>query len=460
MIWAVWGTPKGQSGFRHLRLLARGGMGEVELVVRIEGTFRRLYARKRILGDHANNPEFRSMFMEEARVAGLVRDPRVVGVLDVGEDRGGIYLLMDYVSGVAASDLLQKMTGRRERVPLQVALRVVRDAALGLHAAHQASDMEGRPLGLVHRDVAPSNVLVGFDGVSRVTDFGIAQAFGRTHETSTAVLKGRVAYLAPERLAFEDADLRSDLFSLGVVLFELVAGERLYARDTPSQSARAILKDPPPDLADYRDGVPPELTELLFSLLAKEPEDRPESAAEVAEALDSILRELEIEEGPVTVQGYLAEHFRGRLDEERARVREAAAVTPPRATRWWLGIGGPALAIAAGAAGLVMWSDVLPSEGPPPAETPAASASLNPEPEVIAELESNPPTAPEPEPSGSEPSESEPLSEPSTEAADPEERPTRRRRSPRMVSAPSSGERSEMASMQEPSLSKIPSWEW
>jgi serine/threonine protein kinase len=164
--------------------------------------------------------------------------------------------------------------------------------AEGLHAAHELSEPDGTPLGLVHRDISPQNILIGIDGVARVTDFGIAKALGRTSQTSTGILKGKLAYMAPEQLRFEEPDRRADLFALGVVLFELLTGRRLYKSEQEFDGPRRILAEPPPDLAEWRDDVEPELVELSFELLAKDRERRPDTAKAVARRLDIILTTL------------------------------------------------------------------------------------------------------------------------------------------------------------------------
>ena len=258
------------------------------------------------------------MFMDEARLAGLVRHPNAVGVLDVGVDDDGPFLIMDFVEGVSLSRLIADAVGAGRSIPMQVAVRICMDAARGLHAAHEVRAEDGTVLRLVHRDVSPQNILVGFDGTVRVTDFGIAKALGNSSRTSAGVLKGNMGYLAPEQLRFEEPDRRSDFFSLGVTLYELLSGRRLYPNKTGFDGTRRILTEPPPDIGEVRNDVPPELCELLFEMLAKERDSRPATAAEIASRLEGILAVLIAEEGSVTVSDYMSQHFARQCHEQRA----------------------------------------------------------------------------------------------------------------------------------------------
>ena len=162
----------------------------------------------------------------------------------------------------------------------------------GLHAAHELAGHDGTPLQLIHRDVSPQNLMVTFDGVAKVADFGIAKALGQTTETATGILKGKLGYLSPEQLRYEEPDRRSDLFSFGVVFFELLAGRRLYRNRDGMDGVRRILREAPPDIGDERADVPDEIVALLFRLLAKDPAQRPATASEVATILEEVQQDL------------------------------------------------------------------------------------------------------------------------------------------------------------------------
>lgn len=299
-------------------------MGTVQLAAREEGTFRRVYAIKRLKKEHQDDPRIRAMFLEEARLAGMLHHPNVVSVVDLGEDEVGPYLVMDYVQGVALSELINDTRRRGELIPAQICMRIIKQVAEGLDAAHELVGRDGRKLELVHRDVSPQNVLLGYDGVARLSDFGIAKALGRADKTNTGILKGKFGYFSPEQLRFHDPTRRSDIFSLGVVLFELLSASRLYGGDNAQQSARRILEEPAPDIDDVRSDVHPTVVKLMIEMLAKDPERRPATAQEVALHLDAALLEVASNEGPMSIAQYLD----GRFSEERERqALELEAIT-------------------------------------------------------------------------------------------------------------------------------------
>lgn len=316
--------------YTRLCRVAEGGMGYVEVAMRQEGRFRRLYAVKRLHLHHRGDAGFRAMFMDEARLAGLVRHPNVVSVLDVGEDDDGPYLVMDYVDGVSLGTIIGRLSPADAALPLPLCVTIAAQVARGLHAAHELLGDGGELLGLVHRDVSPQNILVGFDGTARVTDFGIAKAFGNVNRTATGLLKGNVGYMAPEQLRFETPDRRADLFSLGVVLYEALARRRLYRNTDPNLSARRILSEPPPDIHEIRADAPPELVQLLFQLLAKETELRPASAHEVAERLEGVLALIDGAEGRFDLGTFLGANFSELREQRRRAIADAlAAVQGP-----------------------------------------------------------------------------------------------------------------------------------
>jgi len=291
-------------GLRMVRVLGRGGMGEVVLAARREGAFERIYAVKRLRPELLGDAEARTAFLDESRLAGLLYHPNLVRVFDVGEDQHGPYMTMEYVEGYSLGEVVRRCHGLEIDLPLSVALEIMRDVALGLRAAHEARDVRDQPLSLIHRDLSPENVLVGTDGIARLADFGIARAIGRATATTQAILKGKLGYMAPEQLRFEEPSQRSDLFSFGIVLYEILAGRRLYKG---TEGARRILEEPQPDLLDERPDAPMELVGLLFELMAKPPESRPASAREVAQRMEQILAQVSMEEDLVLTRDFIAE---------------------------------------------------------------------------------------------------------------------------------------------------------
>ena len=379
--------------------LASGGMGKVDLVVRRDGRFARLFAQKRLRPHLVDDESVRRMFLDEGRIAGLVRHPQVVSVVDVGEDQAGPYLVMDFVEGVSLAELVGRVAARGEQVPLGIGLRIAAQVAEGLHAVHETCGPDGELLQLIHRDVSPQNVLIAFDGMARVSDFGIAKALGRDSRTTTGVLKGKLGYLAPERLRFEEPDRRADLFSFGVVLFELLAGQRLY--DGGDEGPRRILNEPPPDLAECREDVPPELIELLFELLAKDCAQRPRDAAVVARRLERMLADAVAADGPADVGAYVAGLFAPERAALRARVAAVSLepTVPSRAgarrPTGWLALTG-----LIGASVLIA---VLATAGAPPAShapvlaDPQSSSDARTMPAAIAAGVVSAAAAPEPD---------------------------------------------------------------
>jgi serine/threonine protein kinase len=319
-------------GYAVVCALASGGMGCVDLVIRRDGEFVRLFAQKRLRPHLREDEGVRRMFLEEGRIAGLVRHPNVVSVVDVGEDESGPYLVMELVEGVTLSDLIARLAAQGRCIPLPIALRIAAQIAEGLEAIHEARRPGGERLDVIHRDVSPQNVLVGFDGIARVTDFGIAKALGRATPTTTGILKGKLGYFAPERLRFEELDRRADLFSFGVVLFEMLAGRRLYDGTDDVEVPRRILHEPAPDIADERDDAEPELVELLFQLLAKDPALRPPDARTVAHKLEQLLASAVATWGPADTSGCLGRLFAEERTALQAKLAEISArsVAPPK----------------------------------------------------------------------------------------------------------------------------------
>ncbi|MEM9189636.1 MAG: serine/threonine-protein kinase [Myxococcota bacterium] len=326
----------GRPAYLTVGTIARGGMGTVELVVRREGSFERLYARKRPHDRFREDDSFRAAFLEEARLAGLLRHPHVVSVLDVGEDSEGPYLLMDFVEGLSLSAIVGHFRRTEGLLPLEVCLTIARQVAEGIHAAHELRDLSGEPQPLVHRDVSPQNILVEHAGVARVTDFGLAKALGGGGESSRETLKGKLGYMSPEQLRFIPLDRRSDLFSLGVVLYEMLTAQRLYLGDGLESTARMILHETPSDPGEVRDDLPPALLELLYDLLCRERDGRPDTGAEVSRRIAEVLRQLEGEEEPLELRDFMALHFgalRRKSEKERATaVRRALGGEAPIAS--------------------------------------------------------------------------------------------------------------------------------
>src|SRR5437588_9653608 len=213
--------------------LASGGMATIHFG-RLSGPvgFSRTVAIKRLHPQFAKDPEFVTMFLDEARLCGRIRHPNVVPTLDVVTVEGEIFIVMEYVAGEALSKLLKTAWSRGVAMPPRVAATIVSSILHGLHAAHVAKDEHGRELGIVHRDVSPQNILVGGDGTSRVLDFGVAKARGRLQTTRDGQVKGKIAYMPPEQLSGGAVTRQSDIYAASVVRWEALAGRRLLDGET------------------------------------------------------------------------------------------------------------------------------------------------------------------------------------------------------------------------------------
>lgn len=269
--------------------IATGGMATV-YYGRLAGSagFSRTVAIKRMHPQFAKDPQFVEMFLDEARLAGRIRHPNVVPTLDVIALDGEVFLVMEYVQGESLSHLLQNVTARDERIPLDIASAIMCGALHGLHAAHEATDERGNPLQVVHRDVSPQNILVGSDGASRVLDFGIAKAAGHSHHTREGQLKGKLAYMSPEQLFGEQLDRRADVWAAGVVLWELLTLRRLFKQDDDNAGSvlNNVINRPIPPPGTLNPDLPVKLDSIVLRALERDREKRFGSALELALALE------------------------------------------------------------------------------------------------------------------------------------------------------------------------------
>jgi serine/threonine protein kinase len=271
--------------------IASGGMATVFLARRDgAGGFQRFVAIKRLHPHYAHQEQFVQMFLDEARLAAGIHHPHVVPILEVGESEAGYYLVMEFIEGDTLAGLTARALARNVILPRAVAVRIVLDALAGLHAAQQLKDGEGRLLGLVHRDCTPQNILVGVDGASRVTDFGVARAASRLAITRPQTVKGKVAYLSPEQATANELDRRSDLFTMGIVLWEVLAGRPLFLSDTDAVTISKLLSGTIPPVRQYAPDVSPELEEVCHRALQRNASRRFPTAQAMGDALEAAAR--------------------------------------------------------------------------------------------------------------------------------------------------------------------------
>ncbi len=268
--------------------IASGGMATVFLG-RLAGAggFSRFVAIKQLHPHLAREEQFVQMFLDEARLAAGIHNPHVVPILEVGMSKAGYFLVMEFIEGDTLAGLTVRALQSGATLPPPVALRIVLDALTGLHAAHQLTDAEGQHLGLIHRDCTPQNILVGADGSARLTDFGVARAASRLAITRPQQVKGKVAYLSPEQAHAMDLDRRSDLFTMGIVLWEALAGRSLFQADTEAATLSRLVSGPIPSVRSFLPDLPEAIDEVCRRALHRDRSRRFRTAAEMGEALEA-----------------------------------------------------------------------------------------------------------------------------------------------------------------------------
>ncbi len=281
--------PERLGRYRVVDRLAIGGMAEVFVCYeRGLGGLERLAVVKRILPQLAAQESFLQMFLAEARYVALINHPNVVQVLELAQDENGApFLAMEYIPGNSVRELIVVALGRHMKTPIGAVVGIIAQACAGVHAAHDLVDTAGRPLGLVHRDISPHNLMVTGDGHVKLLDFGIAKATEGLldEQTRTGGLKGKVHYMSPEQCKQHPLDRRSDIFALAVVLWEALAAERLFKRESELEAMHAIINGERRELSQFRSDVPDEIHAVLVKALSPDKEDRHATADEMRKAL-------------------------------------------------------------------------------------------------------------------------------------------------------------------------------
>ncbi len=310
------------SRYQVLGRLAVGGMAEVWLGRSMGfGGFEKLVVLKTILPNLLTNPHFVQMFVNEARVAAMLNHPNCVTIFELGKEEETLYIAMEYIEGFALSRVLKRAKDKRVEMPVEVLSRIACDALSGLEYAHKLTDREGRPLDLIHRDVSPDNLLLSFNGQTKLVDFGIAKAtMGTMAATRAGTVKGKFGYIAPEYLRGERIDGRADLFALGVVLYRALTGARPFVGDSEAAVTLAVMQKNPATPSSIEPRVSPELSGVVMLALEKKPDARFDSARAMRMALEAAVKPAETD----AVAAFLS-HLWPVGDPERVKLTSLAS---------------------------------------------------------------------------------------------------------------------------------------
>ncbi len=366
--------------------VAAGGMATVHFARLLgPGGFSRIVAAKRLLPHLVKDQDFTTMLMDEARLAARIRHPNVVSTLDVVSTGDELLVVMDYVHGDSLAKLAHTASDLGDPIPPTIAAALIIDALHGLHAAHEVRDEAGQLLNVVHRDISPHNVLVGVDGVARIADFGIAKAAGRAHETRDGTVKGKLSYMAPEQIQRGELSRATDLFAISVVLWELLAGRRLFDGDNDGSIVHQVLSKAAPSLSD----IAPELgpyDAIVQRGLAKDPQERYQTAREMALALESAVPPVRPSEIGAWVERVasdtLARRARAIAKIERTEAPDEAPLPQAAQTRSLArpasGTPAPVSGESAGTGARVSWARAEPNPTNPPASSSGAPPADGP----------------------------------------------------------------------------------
>ena len=418
--------PLGQLGEYHLlSKIAQGGMGEVFLAKRLGvGGFEKTFAVKRMLDSLSGSEEFVGMFFDEARLAARLSHPNIAQIYDFGFVDGHYYIAMEYIAGEDLSAIITQLLEQHLQAPLPIALRILIEVCHGLEYAHTLAE-EGRSLGIIHRDVSPSNILVSYQGAVKLLDFGIAKATSRVSETRPQSLKGKLSFVSPEQIQGLPLDGRADLFSLGIGFYALLTGRHPFRRESEVATMHAITHLDPPDPAQFRPELPGSVSALVRKTLARDREQRYASASDLAAAAQAILSTLAPATGASDLASWVITLFgRERMVRKNtvptlSQVDLSAVVTPtpaplpsipsmptaarPPRSRWFRGTIRVALAAVLGAAFVLLAGrgrDRQVGQPRPVAESPRISAQ--PLPPAVPPAPA-PPAPPSPKPTAPPP---------------------------------------------------------
>ena len=322
------GQPLGAFGnYKLLRRIARGGMAEIFLaLLKGKAGFEKVVVLKRVLPELSEVDEFIQIFLDEARLAARLDHPNIGRIYELGEVGGQYYLAMEYLPGEDLASVIQQCR-RNEKAPsIEVAAEIALSVCEGLQFAHSAKDAGGKPLGIVHRDISPSNIVATFHGQVKLIDFGIARAVNNIVRTGGVKPKGKVQYMSPEQAAGARTDLRSDIFSAGIVLHELLTTQRLFRRATDEETHRAVINADAAAPSKVRPDVPPALDKICARALAKFPNERYRTADEFAIDLRSALAQRSAGRGTQLITTFMEDLFPLERREKKIRIGQGMPV--------------------------------------------------------------------------------------------------------------------------------------
>jgi serine/threonine protein kinase len=308
----VAGLPAGTKLGRYevIKHLARGGMADLS-VARATGieNFERHVVIKHLRPEQSRDASFVQMFVAEARLAGALHHHNIVQVHDIGQDGGRHFFAMEYVHGEDLRRVLAKLNDRGEQLPIQHVVTIATAVCAALHHAHEQRGNDRKPLGIVHRDVTPGNILVSYDGNVKVVDFGIAKAVLRTSDTAVGMLKGKVPYMAPEQCTGRAIDRRSDVFAFGIVLYELSTVRRLFKGGNEYLTMASVVSGEIPKPTTHRKDLPAELEQIILKALRRDPAQRYQTADEMRIALDQFADKAGLRTSTTALADYMKKLF-------------------------------------------------------------------------------------------------------------------------------------------------------
>jgi len=388
--------------YQLLLRIGRGGMATVWVAREsaADPAAQRLVAIKAILADLATDQEFSKMFVDEGRIIRMIRHPNVVDVYESAEHEGIGYIAMEWVEGDSLHAIIAE-AGKRRPIPPEMAVRIIADAAAGLHAAHELKDDGGNPMNVVHRDVSPHNILIGVDGAVKLVDFGVAKAMGRLSEvTSAGQLKGKFGYMSPEQAMAKKVDRRSDVFALGIVLFELTTGRRLFRGEHDAETLHMVVSGKIPKPSAIDPSYPPALEEVVQKALQRDPAKRFQTAEEFQRALDAYLKAERIVVPRAGIANLLKKVLGERIEQRRKAIRSVlrqldapAGVGPQTSEVPYLPSPAEPVSVTGVSAITSGTASGISAIGPPSAPTPSGVSHPRPSVEPPAPHDASRPSA-------------------------------------------------------------------